>query len=90
MNVYTFVTRDQMQALNRCASLIANSRGEVKAVRVYTVEMSPDGWGQCREYWVGNQPPEPMVVVAVVEVALDQAKYDRRHNHPYSVTEITQ
>jgi hypothetical protein len=83
-----FVTRDQLQALHTAARVIANSRGETKSVRVFTVEVAPDAWGQSREYWVGSQPPEDVLVVMVVEVALDQAKYDRRHNHPYSVTEV--
>lgn len=88
----TFVTRDQTAALNQAARMIADSRytghgGPLKSIRIYTVEVTPDGLGQSREYYVDGLPPPGMDLVRMVDVEIDPFKEAKQHSHPYKVTE---
>lgn len=89
----TFHTRDQTEALNQAARMIADSKygghgGPVKSIRIYTVEVTPNGLGQCREYYVDGLPPPELECVRICDVELDPIKVAKQHSHPYMVNEV--
>lgn len=89
----TFVTRDQTAALNRAARMISDSHyaghgGPLKAIRIYTVDVVPNAWGQCREYYVDGLPPPETELVDICDVEMDPIKVEKRHSHPYKITSI--
>ncbi len=71
-------TRDQTAALDqayRMARWDAQHRDDSKAsTRIYVVEVSPDGWGACRRYWVDQLPPAGDELAEVWEVHADGLK----------------